>query len=414
MGEDVRRGVHAGALPRWGEAPPLLDSNTARAVAAVLSGLVAAAFVVAVGSVVKLWVFLAALAAVTLFGAYYRMKVLQVIAAVEQPAHDVGILSEVLARLEREQFSSPRLVELQRRLESEGERPSKRIARLNRLVELLDSRDHLLMRLIGPPLLWSTQVAFAVELWRKTTGPSLRGWLRAVGEIEALNSLAGYAFEHPEDPFPVLVEDAVCFEGDGLGHPLIPEPKCVRNDVHLNHDRQVLLVSGSNMSGKSTLLRTIGTNAVLALAGAPVRAVSLRISRLNVGASIRITDSLQSGVSRFYAEITRLRQLMDMTGDGSALLFLLDELLHGTNSHDRRIGAEAIVRRLVEQRAIGLVTTHDLAIAHIEDDLAPRVVNVHFQDHLEDGEMKFDYRLRPGVVEHSNAIELMRSVGLEV
>ena len=414
MGEDVRRGVHAGALPRWGEAPPLLDSNAARAVAAVLSGLVAAAFVVVVGSVVKLWVFLAALAAVTLFGAYYRMKVLQVIAAVEQPAHDVGILSEVLARLEREQFSSPRLVELQRRLESEGERPSKRIARLNRLVELLDSRDHLLMRLIGPPLLWSTQVAFAVELWRKTTGPSLRGWLRAVGEIEALNSLAGYAFEHPEDPFPVLVEDAVCFEGDGLGHPLIPEPKCVRNDVHLNHNRQVLLVSGSNMSGKSTLLRTIGTNAVLALAGAPVRAVSLRISRLNVGASIRITDSLQSGVSRFYAEITRLRQLMDMTGDGSALLFLLDELLHGTNSHDRRIGAEAIVRRLVEQRAIGLVTTHDLAIAHIEDDLAPRVVNVHFQDHLEDGEMKFDYRLRPGVVEHSNAIELMRSVGLEV
>jgi len=175
-----------------------------------------------------------------------------------------------------------------------------------------------------------------------------------------------------------------------------------------------MIVSGSNMSGKSTLLRTVGTNVVLAQAGAPVRARRLRISPLALGASIRVSDSLQGGTSRFYAEITRLHQIMELATGGLAVLFLLDELLHGTNSHDRRIGAEAIVRGLVERGAIGLLTTHDLALAHIAEALAPRAANVHFEDHLENGRMSFDYRLRAGVVEKSNALELMRSVGLEV
>jgi DNA mismatch repair ATPase MutS len=176
----------------------------------------------------------------------------------------------------------------------------------------------------------------------------------------------------------------------------------------------VLIVSGSNMSGKSTLLRTLGTNTVLALAGAPVCARRLRLSPLQVGASIRIQDSLQAGASRFYAEITRLRQIVELTKGSLPVLFLLDEILHGTNSHDRRIGAEGVVRGLVERGATGLVTTHDLALAHIAEVLSPRAANVHFEDHLEDGKMTFDYLLRPGVIQRSNALELMRSVGLEV
>jgi DNA mismatch repair ATPase MutS len=179
-------------------------------------------------------------------------------------------------------------------------------------------------------------------------------------------------------------------------------------------DLRVLIVSGSNMSGKSTLLRTVGINAVLAQAGAPVCARRLKVSRLALGASIRTMDSLQDGTSRFYAEIKRLHQIMELTGGPLPVLFLLDELLHGTNSHDRRIGAEAIVRGLVERGAIGLVTTHDLALAHVAEALAPRAENVHFEDQFEDGRMTFDYRLHPGVVEKSNALELMRSVGLEV
>jgi DNA mismatch repair ATPase MutS len=188
----------------------------------------------------------------------------------------------------------------------------------------------------------------------------------------------------------------------------------VRNDARLDRDCAVWVVSGSNMSGKSTWLRTLGCNAVLALAGAPVRARSLRLSALAVGASIRVSDSLQAGESRFYAEVKRLRRIVDLAGADTPVLFLLDEILHGTNSHDRGIGAAAVVRGLVARGAIGLVTTHDLALARIADELAPRAANVHFEDHLEDGRIAFDYRLRPGVVQKSNALALMREVGLEV
>jgi DNA mismatch repair ATPase MutS len=168
------------------------------------------------------------------------------------------------------------------------------------------------------------------------------------------------------------------------------------------------------MSGKSTLLRTVGINAVLAFAGAPVRAQRLRLSPLVIGATLRIQDSLQEGSSRFYAEISRLSHLMDLTKGPTPLLFLLDEILHGTNSHDRRIGAEALVRGMIERGAIGLVTTHDLALAQVAEALAPRAANVCFEDQFADGKLAFDYRMRPGVVRKSNALALMRSVGLEV
>jgi DNA mismatch repair ATPase MutS len=175
-----------------------------------------------------------------------------------------------------------------------------------------------------------------------------------------------------------------------------------------------LLVSGSNMSGKSTLLRSVGVATVLAQAGAPVRAQSLLLSPLAVGASLRVFDSLKDGHSHFYAEIRRLRQVVELITGKIPVLFLLDEILHGTNSHDRRIGAEAVVRNLVARGALGLVTTHDLALAKIADDLGSRAANVHFEDQVQDGVMHFDYRMRPGVVTRSNALALMRAVGLEV
>jgi DNA mismatch repair ATPase MutS len=168
------------------------------------------------------------------------------------------------------------------------------------------------------------------------------------------------------------------------------------------------------MSGKSTFLVELGTAAVLAQAGAPVCAARLRLTPLQVGASLRIQDSLQEGTSRFYAEVLRLRQIVDLADGPAPVLFLLDEILHGTNSHDRAIGAEAVVRGLLARRAIGLVTTHDLALARVADTLAPRAANVHFEDQVVDGRVVFDYRLRPGVVTRSNALELMRAVGLAV
>lgn len=413
LGAEVRAGLHSEPLAKWGEQPPILDSPPARIIAAALA--------LAAVTALILWfttghriTFFTVLILEAAFGLYYRSRVERVVHAAELPSHDLALLSDVLARLESEEFQSPLLAELRGRLETASRPASRSIARLNRLMELLDSRENLVLRIFGPMLLWTTQLAFAVEHWRKRHGLGVRRWLEAVGEIEALSSLAGYSWEHPADPMPELVEDELLFDGEDLGHPLIPEERCVRNNLRLDGAVRVLVVSGSNMSGKSTLLRTAGINAVLAMAGAPVRASRLRISALAVGASIRLVDSLQGGTSRFYTEIKRLRRLVDLCEGERRVFFLLDELLHGTNSHDRRIGSEAVVRGLVERGAIGLVTTHDLALAQIVEVLSPPGANVHFEDHLENGKISFDYILRPGVVNKSNALELMRSVGLEV
>jgi DNA mismatch repair ATPase MutS len=262
--------------------------------------------------------------------------------------------------------------------------------------------------------MWSTQLALAIETWRAASGEAVGRWLDAVGEMEALCDLAAFSFENPAYPFPAIEEGEARFEAERLGHPLIPAEACVRNGLGLGPHRRVLIVSGSNMSGKSTLLRAVGINAVLAQAGAPVCAAGLRMSPLVVGASMRIHDSLSEGTSRFYAEITRLKRIVDLTRGSAPVLFLLDEMLNGTNSHDRRIGAGAVVGALASRRAIGLITTHDLALAHIADAPGSHAANVHFEDRIDGGRITFDYVMRPGVVTRSNGLALMRAVGLDV
>jgi DNA mismatch repair ATPase MutS len=235
--------------------------------------------------------------------------------------------------------------------------------------------------------------------------------------MEALLSLAAYSYEHPADPYPEIVDrenSQALFDGEELGHPLIPAARCVRNSVRLDAKLRVLLVSGSNMSGKSTFLRTAGINAVLAMAGAPIRGKSLRLTPLSIGSRIRSTDSLQENRSSFYTEILQIRQVFELMKTGAPLLFLFDELLEGTNSNDRRAGAEGLIRVLLNHGAIGVVTTHDLALTDLPNVLGDEVQNKHFQDYVEDGKMRFDYKLRDGVVAKSNAIELMRLIGLEL
>ncbi len=414
LGIDIRAGINPDALAAWGKSPQVLGSRRMRLAASLLASAAVIMLILWAALGISGDIFLLIALAEVLFTWHMRKKVRLVVAGVERPGQDLALLSEVLARLEREPVSAPRLVELSRALVTEGLPASWQIARLHRLLVLLDSQRNKLFAPIAALLLWEVQFAFAIETWRRKSGLAVAQWLAVVGEMEALSSLAGYAYEHPDDPFPEIASQGPCFEGEGLAHPFLSESTCVRNDVKLCRDLRALVVSGSNMSGKSTLLRTVGTNAVLALVGAPVRARQLRLTALAVGASIQRRDSLQEGVSRFYAEITRLRQLVDLTAGPLPLLFLLDELLHGTNSHDRKIGAEAIVTDLVRRGAIGLLTTHDLALAHIAEVLAPHAENVHFEDFLENGRLAFDYRLRPGVVRKSNALELMRSVGLQV
>jgi DNA mismatch repair ATPase MutS len=277
----------------------------------------------------------------------------------------------------------------------------------------MEQHGNLMVRIFDAPLMYSIQVSLAAQAWRRRYGAVLESWLRALGELEALQSLATYSFEHPGDPFPDLAEGAPCFQAASLGHPLIAEAKCVRNDVALGTETRLLLVSGSNMSGKSTLLRAVGINTVLAMAGAPVRAASVRLTPLHVGASIQVNDSLQEGRSRFYSEILRLRAICELAEQRPPILFLLDELLDGTNSSDRLTGARGISQALLASGAIGFISTHDLAITEIgTGERALR--NVHFEERIEDGEMHFDFKLRDGVVTTRNGVALMRMVGLKV
>ena len=356
------------------------------------------------------WLFVA-----TGFAAIWRRPFHQVLHGIDTPERDLGLLAGLLARIESERFSSPRLTALHQALLTDGVLPSTRIAQLRRLVSWLDSTHNMMFAPIAFILLLRPQLAIAIDRWHAAYGPAVAEWLRAVGEFEALAALATFAYERPEDPFPELVEEGPVYEAEGLGHPLIAAAIGVRNDVRLGGaGPRVIIVSGSNMSGKSTLLRSVGVSVVLALAGAPVTVRRLRVSALALGATLRVEDSLQAGHSRFFAEILRIRTIAEAARGPVPLLFLLDEILHGTNSHDRRIGAEGIVRALATLGAIGLVTTHDLALTELPARLGVAAVNTHFEDRLEDGKMIFDYRMRPGVVEHSNALALMRAIGLDV
>ncbi len=438
LGDDVPVGVDFDAVAAWGDAPPLLKHSWLRWPLLALGSLTMVCLLYwilsffhlsnpdagyldpssLIGSFFITWgpiPFLVLCLIQAAIAGFFFPAVMQVLSVVEKRSRDLALLANVLARLEQTQFTSPRLRRLQEMLEGpHHEKPSQRIAALGNLLDLLSSRRNPLFAPFALILMWGTQMALALEGWRRHSGKEIRDWLHAVGEFEALCALATYAFENPTDPFPDILTGPPRIDGRALGHPLLPRAKCVRNDLTLGHPVHVLLVSGSNMSGKSTYLRTIGINVVLALAGAPVRAESLHLTPLAIGATLRIQDSLQEGRSRFYAELLRVRQVVDLSRGALPLLFLLDEIFSGTNSHDRRQGAEAVVLGLVKRGSLGLVTTHDLTLTRIADQLGDEARNVHFADRFENGEMHFDYKVHDGVVQNSNAIALMRAVGLEV
>ena len=429
---EVTREVESAKLDAWAAMPAVTLSYAERIVAIVLPVVMIALFLFTLPSMIAKLVGMthpeAAMGAIANFPAtpliltiivtvfFARRlgpRIGPIVDAVERAEPALALLAGVLARIERETFTSARLKELHERLRGVDLPASREIDKLRKLVSLLDARRNQFFAPFAVLLLWTPHVALAIERWRTRSGARVGTWIESVGEIEALSSLSSFAFEHPTYAMPEIVEGTLLFEAKLLGHPLIPADRRVTNDIGLDSTLRLLVVSGSNMSGKSTMMRSVGIAAVLGMAGGPVCAQSLRLSTTQVGASIRIADSLQENASRFYAEILRIREILEMSRTGP-LLYLLDEVLAGTNSHDRRIGAEAIVRGLLERGAIGLVSTHDLALAQIAESLAPRASNVHFEDHIEDGKVIFDYRMRPGVVTKSNALELMRSVGIEV
>jgi hypothetical protein len=427
LGPDLDATVRTHELTDWAAAPPHLRGTWPRIVlplaATVSTGLILQWFWTGAPPD---WL-VPALIAQGLLALRFRHAAHHVAHGIDAREQELRVLATLMERIEREPVQSPMLVGLRDRLRATGRSQADEVRRLARLIDILSSGHNQIFAPISALLLLGTQLAFAVERWRMRCGPAVPEWLDAVAEYEALSALATYKAEHATYPFAELVEDVTVFDAQALAHPLLP-PSAVANDVRLGgRDPQLLLISGSNMSGKSTLLRTVGLNAVLAQAGAPVRAEALRMSPLAVGATLRIQDSLQAGRSRFFAEITRISEIVQLTGPhplpnlphppdprNLPVLFLLDELLSGTNSHDRLAGATGILRGLIDRGAIGLATTHDLALTAMVEQLGDRARNVHFEDRFDNGTLQFDYRLKPGVVRTSNAIALMRAVGLDV
>lgn len=410
VGKAMAASVHPEVLAAWAARPvhPRLGTLR-RAVLAVSAVHVAMlAYALIAGSLLPFFVvILSSTLLFVVFGAIVKSEM----NALEEPAREWPTLAAAMARLEREPFQSPLLCALHARLVQGGVPASKALQHLDIIAWRMDQQRNAMIALPLAMILWGLHGALAIQAWRTRHAAHLSDWIEAAGALEALSSLARHHYEHPDFPFPEIVTGATVFEAVDLGHPLLPADRCVRNSIALGPDPRLVIVSGSNMSGKSTFLRSIGVNAVLALAGAPVCAAQLRLSPVQVGATMHVLDSVQEGASRFYAELLRIKRLVDAP-PAPPVLFLLDEVLHGTNSHDRLTGARALLTRLLAQQAIGLISTHDLALTELANDLPAPVRNVHFADDFAEGKLAFDYTLREGVVHRSNALQLMASLGL--
>lgn len=415
LGADVRSAVDSTQLVGWATAPLQLGTGAPRLAAGALAAAVVAATVAAAAGIMSWAVPLGLAVFNAVGGMLFGRPAARVLHGASVPSRELDVFAAIAARVQREPFAAARLQQLAAGLGGAAGDPVRAARSLSRPVQMHEWQHNIIFAPFAAALLWGPLCAAAVEAWRVRHGPAVEGWLRSAGEIEALASLATYHFGRPADPFPELVEgETPILEGDGLAHPILPRAAAVANDVSLGAEPQLLVVTGSNMSGKTTLLRTVGANAVLALAGSAVCARRLRLTPLVIGGTLRVQDSLLDGRSRFYAEITRLRRLVDMARGDTPLLFLLDELFHGTNSRDRLEGAHGVLRFFIGLRAMGLITTHDLALAGLADRLAPAAVNVHFEDQFTDGQMTFDYRLLPGRSTGTNALALMAAVGLAV
>lgn len=405
------------ALLAWGEKPDPLPFGSLLRIVAVLESVALIATAILWALLDRPAPFVTALAVLVVTYFATRLPVASRAALIASPDRALERYAEMLAAIETTTFTAPLLLEVKARLATEGVPASTRVASLRKVVERLESSKNLFFALsLGPATFWDLHLVLAAERWQKTVGPRLRGWLQVIGEVEALASLGAYKAEQPEASMPELVEGEGVYRAEGLAHPLLDRKRAVANDIELGGPGSVLLLSGSNMSGKSTFLRAIGLSAVMAEMGAPVLAKGLRMSPVVLATSIRVVDSLAQGASHFYAELQRIKHVLELGGtEKGRLLYLLDEMLHGTNSKERYIGAVAVIRWLSQHGAVGVVTTHDLSLARVAGELPEeRVVNRHFGDEVDGEKIHFDYHLREGAVTSTNALRLMRAIGIDI
>jgi MutS-like protein len=412
-----RLGGNARVAPRafiaWAESPPAMDGvRWMRPLAVVMPLLwvltvVGASMDILPGEVP--WLFLLIPAALLLVA---RPGIARSFEGLELGQRGADRLARALQRVEEEPFTSPELLALARGTEQTTS-PSVAMRRLARLSSLAEQRRNQLHVVVNVLTLWDLHVFFRLDDWRRQHGRAVAGWLDRLADVEALACLGGYLHDRPDLVMPEVVEHGPRFVAGRLAHPLLDD--AVPNDVSLDGPGQLLLVTGSNMSGKSTLLRAIGLNTVLALAGGPVSAKRLSLSGLHTWTSMRVQDSLEQGVSLFYAEVRRLKQVLEGAGaHQKSALVLVDEMLLGTNTRERRLASGEVLRLLLQTGCIGAVTTHDLSLAELARVPGSTLVPVHFQDVLEDGRMRFDYTLRPGVVQSTNALRVLALAGIPV
>lgn len=415
-GGRVRSPINPEPLLKWAESEPsLLEDTVTRIAAYVLPPLTVGALLLYFafgGPGIPLLVALCLQALVLVRASRETSLVFGAVSATEGAFLRYGSLLEIIEKLEHDE---PLLRQLKASLETSAGMPSRAMHQFRGLVGWFDLRHNgLLHPVVNLLLLWDVHCTLGLERWQRRVGKQLRGWFEVIGWFEALSSLAAFARDEPAAVYPELVDSPTVFEAEGLGHPLIEPKRRVANDVVLPGPGNALLVTGSNMSGKSTLLRAMGLASVLALAGAPVAARRLRLSRLVPATSIRIADSLEAGVSHFYAEIAKLKRVVDAARGPTPVLFLLDEILHGTNSRERQIGARWVLAELLQLGALGAISTHDEELCRLPANLMSTVRLVHLRESVHDGAMSFDYKVYPGPVTSGNALRLMRSVGLEV
>jgi hypothetical protein len=349
---------------------------------------------------------------------YLRSRVTPLLGASARLQQNVRLIADGLALMQSTAFDSPKLKDLQRAsLKPTG--AVKLLKRLESHLTIVEQRNKEWYFVLSLFLAAGTQTAVSIAVWKRNHSASLRSWLAAWSEFEALNAIATYAFEHPveegRDAWPELLPplSGPLYEAHGLGHPLLAN--AVTNDISLGPATgpasRFYLVSGSNMSGKSTLLRSIGINAVLAYAGAPARAQSLRLTPLSLGASLALTDSLAEGRSKFLAEVERLAAII-LASAAAPTLFLVDEIFSGTNSEDRRAAASAVLHKLLDNAAIGALSTHDLALTDLATP-ATHGLNVHMASPNPEDPLAFDYKLKPGINTASSARAILHLIGID-
>ncbi|MBN1144589.1 MAG: hypothetical protein JXA72_09195 [Bacteroidales bacterium] len=316
--------------------------------------------------------------------------------------------------IEEANFDTDKLKELQQ-VFLRGIAVSKQIKRLSKIVSRLDTRFNIMVAVpLNLILFWDIHCCLALEKWKRNHEGILAQWFSAMAEFEVLSCFANMAFNNPEWPMPKVIQDYFVLEAREIGHPLIPSARRVCNSIDISSGGKTVLVTGSNMSGKSTFLRTCGVNTVLALAGAPVCAAAFTVSHVQVYSSMRISDSLEDNTSSFYAELKRLAAIIREAEHNKRLFLLLDEILRGTNSNDRYIGSVALIKQLIGYETVSVVATHDLKLADLADELPDRIDNYHFDVKIDGEELYFDYKLNPGICTSMNASILMKKMGIRI